>query len=148
MEHKPLLAPGLHDLELNEIENYFLKGFPDSKTRQPLIDGLNSYIHQLSRVGIDIELWIDGSFTTHKKDPADIDLVLFFMESVVQTLPSEKQQLLKRLVLQRATMRKNFGCDVYFGLSDNSDHRSEWEEWYGFDRDKQPKGIARITVKP
>lgn len=145
MEHKPLLDPGLHDFELDEIWNHFLKDFPNSKTRKLLIDGLNAYISHLSNIVTPIELWIDGSFTTSKEDPNDIDLVIFYPSSVVNSLPPEKQQLLKTLT-DRNIAKTAFGCDVLFCPTEDQSQRSYWRGWYGFDRNEQPKGIARVTV--
>ena len=76
MDEKSLLAPGMHDFDLDEIGNQFLNGFPNSSTRKTLLDGLESFVEQLQKVGVPIELWIDGSFTTEKENPNDIDMVL------------------------------------------------------------------------
>lgn len=81
MQPQPILEPGLHDFELNDISNHFLKNFPNSKTRRLLINGLNEFVAHLSSLGIPIELWIDGSFTTNKENPNDIDLVIFLLKT-------------------------------------------------------------------
>lgn len=145
MEEKPLLEPGLHDFSLDEVGNHFMQNFPGSQTRRPLIDGLNAFVSHLSRVGVPIELWIDGSFTTQKENPNDIDLVIFSPANDLNALPPDKQQLFQALT-DRASIRANFGCDVLFCPSENLDMRSYWRGWYGFDRNEQPKGIARVVV--
>lgn len=145
MEQKPLLDPGLHDFELHEIGNHFLKGFPNSKTRKSLVDGLNLYVTHLANIGAPIELWIDGSFTTNKEDPSDIDLVIFSPASIINSLPPKKQQLFQNLT-DRASMKSAFGCDVLFCPTEDLNLRSYWRGWYGFDRNEQPKGMARVTV--
>mgnify|MGYP000156021300 CR=1 FL=1 len=147
MEEEPLLEPGLHDFELEEIGNHFLNSFPDSITRKPLIKGLSAYIARLSKIGLPLELWIDGSFTTNKKDPNDIDLVFFAPAVLINALPPKSQNLLSVLT-DRATIRTKFGCDVLFSPTEDSNMRSYWRGWYGFDRNEQPKGIARVLVTP
>ena len=147
MEQKPLLEAGLHDFKLNEIGNHFLKDFPNSKTRKVLIDGLNSYVTQLSSIGAPIELWIDGSFTTNKEDPNDIDLVIFSPASILNSLTPEKQRLFQALT-DRTSVMSNYGCDALFCPTKDQNMRSYWRGWYGFDRNEQPKGIARVTVTP
>jgi hypothetical protein len=122
MEAKPILEPGLHDFELSDISNHFLKDFPESKTRKTLIDGL-----------------------TDKIDPSDIDLVIFSPEAILNVLPPEKQKLFNELT-DRQTIKQNFGCDVLFCPSEDDNARSYWRGWYGFDRNENPKGIARIMV--
>jgi len=144
-EEEPLLEPGLHDFQLNEIGNHFLQDFPESKTRAGLISNLNSYIDYLLEFGVPIELWIDGSFTTRKVDPNDIDLVLFSPASALNTLPPEKQQNFQVLT-DRATIKNHFGLDVLFCPAEDHNLRSYWRGWYGFNRHEQPKGIARVMV--
>jgi len=147
MEEESILDPGLHDFDLSEIGNHFLSGFSGSKTRKQLIDGLKAFIAQLTNIGIPIEIWIDGSFTTKKENPNDIDLVLFSPASILNALPPDKQLLFKVLI-DRPTIRNKFGCDVLFCPSEHSVLRSYWRGWYGFDRNEKPKGIARVKVGP
>ncbi len=145
MEDTPLLEPGLHDFNLSDIGNHFLLDFPNSKTRKNLINGFHTYISYLTNIGAPIEIWIDGSFTTKKVDPNDIDLVIFSPASAINALPHEKQQLFQ-LLTDRSTVKKNFGCDVLFCPSEDHDLRSYWRGWYGFNRNEKPKGIARVMV--
>lgn len=144
---EPLLSPGLHDFELHEIGNHFLKDFSKSRTRASLIEGLNEYSNYLKSIGVPIELWIDGSFTTSKLDPNDIDLVVFSPTPDVNNLSDEKKQMFAALV-DRSTIKANFGIDVLFCPADDLNMRSYWRGWYGFDRNEQPKGIARVKVAP
>ena len=146
MDETPLLEPGIHDFELNDIGNHFLYDFPESMTRGPLIEGLNAFVGHLSNVGAPIELWIDGSFTTRKIDPNDIDLVIFSPASILNQLPIEKQQLFQALV-DRPSIKQNFGCDVLFCPSEDLNGRSYWRGWYGYDRSERPKGIVRVVVQ-
>src|SRR5687768_7717985 len=95
---EPLLPPGLHDLAVSQLDNHFLSDFPDSNTRAPLIRGLSSYIESLKILGIPLEIWLDGSFTTTKIDPNDIDLVIFASENDVNNLSDEYKDLLRSLI--------------------------------------------------
>lgn len=117
MELIPLLEPGLHDFEVEEIGNHFLLDFPTSKARKPLIEGLKAFVACLADVGVPVELWIDGSFTTKKTDLNDIDLVIFSPAEVLNTLPDDKQALFQALT-DRTSMKENLGCDVLFCPSD------------------------------
>ncbi len=146
MEQEPLLKPGLHDIEAHELGNHFASDFPMSKTRPLLIDGLEQFIEKLKSLEIPIELWIDGSFTTNKLDPNDVDLVIFASETDVNTLDADKITLLRGL-LDRLSSKSKFGCDALFSVKEDDNGRSYWRGWYGFDRDENPKGIARIMVR-
>ena len=145
MEAKPILEPGLNDLALSDLEMYFLSSFPESTTRPALIEGLKAYLAHLKSLGVQIELWVDGSFVTTKLNPSDVDLVLFAPAAGLDTLEPQKQEAFSALV-DRATIKQYFGCDVLFCPSENQNMRSYWRGWYGFDRNEQPKGIARLMV--
>lgn len=147
MTHKPLLAPGVHDVEENDLDNHFLSTFPTTTTRNALILGLKQYLQALRQVGLSFEVWIDGSFTTEKIDPSDVDLVVFGSMIEINSLPEARKQYLASLV-DRVNIKQALGCDVLFAVAEDQNSRSYWRGWYGYDRDEQPKGIARIRVAP
>lgn len=147
MEHDPLLPPGLHDVTEADLDNHFLSAFKDSATRPGLVAGLRAFILALRRVGIPCELWIDGSFSTQKLDPNDVDLVVFATKQHLDQLDPTKQQFFGEL-MDRMSARRKFGCDVLFSVAENINDRSYWRGWYGFDRLERPKGIAKLMVMP
>lgn len=147
MEYQPLLSPGLHELEQSELDNHFASSFPESTIRLPLIAGLLAFLSALKQIGVTFEIWIDGSFTTSKPDPNDIDLVVFADDAAVEGLTMDKKLDLASLV-NRQEARRSFGMDVLFCPASNTDLRSYWRGWYGFDRAENPKGIAKILVTP
>ena len=147
MADNPLLPPGIHDVDPSELDNHFLSAFESSRTRRDLIDGFHRYIEALMKHAIRFEIWLDGSFVTSKEDPNDIDLVVFAPASELNALPQEDQNRLRGL-FDRASIKKVFGCDVLFSVAENENMRSYWRGWYGYDRNEQPKGIARVILEP
>ena len=147
MEHDPLLPPGLHALTEAELDNHFLSEFSESKTRPALLAGLRAFISALRRIGVPCELWIDGSFSTNKLDPNDVDLVVFADRRQLDQLDPAKQQFFSGL-MDRMSARRKFGCDVLFSVTEDVNRRSYWRGWYGFDRQERPKGIAKLVVTP
>ncbi|MBK1650507.1 hypothetical protein CKO36_18545 [Rhabdochromatium marinum] len=129
------------------MDNHFLSKFPGTTTREALIAGLKQYLQALRQYGIAFEIWLDGSFATDKQDPGDIDLVVFASSSDVNAMPAPYQVSLKRL-FDRANIKQTLGLDVLFAVAEDQNMRSYWRGWYGFDRDEQPKGIARIELSP
>lgn len=146
MDYEPLLEPGLHDFGEEEIENHFLSEFTGSKTRPSLIDGLKEFLALLKGCGIKFEVWLDGSFTTKKEDPNDIDLVVFAETTEIDNLDPVHKKLLQAIFGDRAGVKSRFGCDALFAPANDANSRSYWRGWYGFDRDENPKGIAKISL--
>lgn len=62
------LPPGIHVTDWQEVDR--LCGFNDHRKAQ--LEGLKRAIHELKRAGCQT-LYLDGSFTTHKRFPGDYD---------------------------------------------------------------------------
>lgn len=148
MPDTPLLSPGLHDVSEGDLDNHFLSAFPHSASRPRLIAGFRAYLAELASLPLRFEVWLDGSFTTTKVDPGDIDLVVFASTTTLNAQPPHIQQRLWALLADRANLRLRFGCDVLFSPEEDAGRRSYWRGWYGFDRNENPKGIARLVVNP
>ena len=130
-----------------QLEAYFVDPFNGSATRRTLASGLRTYLNALRLAGVSFEVWLDGSFTTQKVDPNDVDLVVFADPNEINRLPPALQTYLQGM-FDRTSAKHQFGCDVFFTLSSNEVQRSYWRGWYGFDRLEQPKGIALLVVSP
>lgn len=145
MTETPLFGAGIHSVEIDDLDKHFLAGFPDSETRGTLLNNLKAYINHLKSVGVHFEIWLDGSFTTSKINPNDVDMVILAPSADLNGLAPDKQETLYKL-LQRDTIKQRLLCDVFFCVSDNQSQRSYWRGWFGFDRNEQPKGIVCIEV--
>ena len=145
-EFPNLLQPGFHQFALTDLHDKFVMPFPASIRRQPLLDGLLSFIQEMKSLAIAGELWFDGSFITEKLDPDDVDLVLVLEENSVNSLTAIEQKRLARL-LHNPSASMQYHCDVYCVLSNDIVMISYWRGWYGFKRDgKTPKGIGLIEL--
>jgi hypothetical protein len=147
MSHPPLFPPGLHPVDEAQLEAHFVYPFNGSTTRPALLSGLRAYLQALRQAGVTFEVWLDGSFSTQKVDPNDVDLVVFADPDELNRLPPSLQTYLRGL-FDRTTAKRQYGCDVLFAPSSDLNLRSYWRGWYGFDRLEQPKGIARLAVAP
>jgi hypothetical protein len=75
----PLLELGWHRMSLSEVRLLCVNGRPEftlSTTRADLMAGLETVVSRLVAARIVGDLWIDGSFVTHKINPKDTDVVL------------------------------------------------------------------------
>lgn len=144
-EYPPLFAPGFHDVEDGKLDELFVEPFPEPGVRKGLVENLRSLLAAVRATGIRAEVWLDGSFTTKKPDPADVDAVIYFDPAEVQALDLEHQATLDELADTNRSKLK-YRCDVYFVPNDRPEWRSYWRGWFCFTRDEEPKGIARMFV--
>lgn len=68
------LPPGLHGATLEEFKTRFVDDVVESETRTDIYAGYLKYSEDLSTLDILIKQWLDGSFTTKKINPNDLDL--------------------------------------------------------------------------
>ena len=140
---------GLNDIDKCDIYDRFVRPFPTSNRRGMLATKLREYIDKVeilaSQNGLSLEIWIDGSFTTEKLEPDDVDLLVSGRGCEVNTLPVMFQGTLGVLLDNNFT-KVNYNCDVYFCDKDNEQNRSYWRGWFLFDREECPKGIARVHI--
>jgi len=93
---------------------------------------------------------VDGSYTTHKPEPDDIDILLVIDYSALLQIPEEQLRAVSPL-LNRSFVKANYNIDVLL-LPENhpevdySERRSYWRGWFGFDRRENPKGLVRFTL--
>src|SRR5690349_17564318 len=85
-----LLPVGIHDCTFSELEARFGQNqwVTDTQSDSPrevlcqqrgkLCASLKAYLAELRRIGLDVEVLVDGSFVTEKPDPNDIDLIVVF----------------------------------------------------------------------
>lgn len=78
------LPPGLHQATLDEFETRFVTGQP-SETRSNIFGGYLNYRAELIELRVAIKQWVDGSFTTAKQNPSDIDLVTQYDGAIVDS---------------------------------------------------------------
>lgn len=72
------LPPGCYKADPNKFKSHFVDNHSGSVTRQSVFDGYQKYCHRIVETDSAINQWIDGSFTTDKIDPGDIDLFTIF----------------------------------------------------------------------
>lgn len=137
-----LLPAGMHGLNLAGLAALTLAEPCNTSIRIDLYARLQLYLGQIEAAGASGEVWIDGSFLTHKPDPSDIDLALFLDDATLVALDSETIALLDDL-LDRHTARERYGIDLYMERSGDFHRAAYWRGVFGFCHDDiTPKGIA------
>lgn len=124
-----------------------------SSSREKIYVGFKSHRAALLAAGVadDSKCMLDGSYTTSKLDPGDIDLVV----EVVSTLFDSSERVQE--LLSGPDAKPDFSCDAYPLLvlsEDDPDYesitaqgRSYWRKWFGRDRANNPKGRVWTTAR-
>lgn len=146
------LPAGLHQATLAEFETRFVTE-PVSSSRADIFRRYVEYRAELEPLNVIIKQWIDGSFTTTKQNPNDIDLVSQWDGEKVDR-DIQIQNKLSQLLNQR-DIKIRYKCDVYgFPKYSEGDPlyqktlhwRSYWLGLFGYTRGDHPdpKGIIEF----
>jgi hypothetical protein len=152
-EFPPLLPLGYHPMSIGGLRRLCVDRFPHSITRPRIMSGLEDIVQHLNGSGMRADLWINGSFTTEKVNPEDVDLVARMMGSDwIKATPSQKSALQR---LNTNNFIDSHRCDTYafveYETAQGMGERGEWDKAYwlrqfGFSRGDEPKGLAVIKL--
>lgn len=142
-EFEPLLPAGFHEIDLNDLEDIFASDFSDNSRRVHLINQLRIFLEELSKVSAKFEIWLDGSFSTKKEKPDDIDILIVYNILELNSLSPSEQRMLQSLLNREAT-KIRYDIDVLLCADSDDVKKSYWRGWFGFSRNESPKGIARF----
>ena len=142
-EYEPLYHAGFHEIDLDSMNEIFVEPFEENERRKYLTDRFRDYLEKFSELDLKVEIWIDGSYSTYKPQPGDMDILIVFDTNEVNNLPVEKRPLLQEL-FNRDLSKMRYSIDVLLLPSSETNHRSYWRGWFGFSRSEQPKGIPRL----
>lgn len=137
----------LIEASLADFEAFFGNGFIGSVTRRGIFDEYRFYMTRLQDVlGDGFVQWVDGSFTTGKINPRDIDFVTFVGAPVYD-------QRLEPVIENFRRLRRVGRTDGYFVriLPENHPERFHYESdrvaWlhrFGLSRKFEQKGIVQL----
>ncbi|TAK45456.1 MAG: hypothetical protein EPO28_03700 [Saprospiraceae bacterium] len=142
------------NLTLNAFEDMFVKGFPQSVTRQRLFENYQIYVRDFRQLLTPVfSQWINGSFVTRKTNPRDIDIVTLID---FQTDLEHEKIIAERFVNRKAI--EVYGVDAYTLTVFPEAHRQHvqtksdllyWNDWFGRSwsnrtGSRHPKGYVEI----
>lgn len=120
--------------------------FPESTRRPKLLEQLCVYLKLLAETGVKAEIWLDGSFTTEKIEPDDVDMVVVYDPVSVNAMPHSARLGFKTL-LNTNIAKTRYDIHVFAVDDRDRDGKAYWRGFFGFMRDERtPKGIATIGV--
>ncbi len=153
-EYPPLLPLGFHVMTLGGLQTLCVEQFQDSATRGIVFDGLAAVVERVTVCGVEMELWINGSFLTAKRDPEDSDVVARIAQQAWVAASGERRRALTAPV--RRDLKREFRCDFYSFIEYEKGHKLEaqgewmrayWLRQFGFSRRDEPKGLAVIKIE-
>lgn len=151
-EFPALLPAGIHATTFEQIKIVAVDAFPNSKRRRLLHNNLMDWATKIQTLGVHGFLWIDGSFSTTKENPNDIDLIFFLSPT---TIDSAEEDIIKeiKILLDRSYVATAYNLDLYImseGLPTPEEYewrKSYWRGWFGFCRDgKTAKGMWEVII--
>lgn len=145
MEYAPIHNAGFLDITSDKLNITFLDPFENKTRREYLLSRFSALIDKFKETGLSAEIWIDGSFSTLKPEPGDIDIIFFVDANSVNSLQADKQNIILELN-NRNYSKIRYDCDVFIIPSQDSNNRSYWRGWFGFSREEEPKGIIRLYI--
>jgi len=147
LEYEPIFSEtGFHNIRLEDFESIFVNSFNSQNRRKFLVERFRMFWYKLEEIEVDFEIWIDGSFVTKKTEPNDIDIAILHTPDQINQLSSEKKEILKYLFANPQETKLRYCCDVYFMPNIHPAELNYWEKWFGYSRNNQARGIARLFI--
>jgi hypothetical protein len=124
-----VLPVGEHHCTLLEIYNLYAKQMPNAAHRKALFKGFIDWMNSLIKYDItECRLLFDGSYTSTKELPNDIDIAILVGRNDVHRLKIIPEYAkLFRTTDNALYSPKHFGCDAYLG---HYSHQAQWNETF------------------
>ena len=145
MEYSPLFQPGFTDISIDQFQETFVEPFEPADRRRYLSERFTALIERFQETSLSAEIWIDGSFSTDKPEPGDIDVIFFIDGIAANALSIESKNILTELN-DRKLSQIRYQSDVFIVANQDANDRSYWRGWFGFSREEVPKGIVRLYI--
>ncbi|MGB0452637.1 MAG: DUF6932 family protein [Bacteriovoracaceae bacterium] len=141
------LPEGIYDATIEEVRKAFGQS---SDRRKLLMGGLERAIDQFQKVNVSA-IYLDGSFTTDKNKPNDIDgcwSSIGVDESKLHLLDNDfwKFNSAKDAQVGRDNIKKKFGLDFFIAEEIEGASGKPFPEFFQTNRDGFKKGIIRINL--
>lgn len=143
--------PGIVNIDFAEFKLIFVDSFDNSETRKLIFNHYENYISDFKQqITFQFDQWLNGSYTTKKENPSDIDLVN--LVGVSEDLNLKKNDIRKFLTLGGS--KDKYMVDGYFiPVYDKNDPRylitehwlNHWTDFFGHDRLRRAKTLFEIS---
>jgi hypothetical protein len=142
---------GIIETNISSLKGKYVDEFPSSITRRLIFNEYSGYIvYFFNALNNSWIQWINGSFTTNKENPNDIDLVnLVKVDNKFILNPN------KKLFNNPNSEEEYLVHSSFIPIYDSNDLRysevteyllNYWKKWFGQDKENKPKGIIQIEI--
>lgn len=138
------LPPGIHMATIGEVESAFGQS---SDRRRLLLKGLKEAM-AIFKVANVSKIFVDGSFTTDKEEPNDID-GCWSAEGVNEQLLDRRFwdfETPQEFEKNRNEIKNEFGIDFFIAEIIEGGSGKPFPEFFQTNRDGDPKGIIQINL--
>lgn len=137
----PALRPdgALLSVTRAELVALAVEPFAQRARRETLTAKLFLWMDEIAVLGVPLEIWIDGSYGTHKEEPNDIDICVLAHSRDVNALEPALYARFMHLVY-RPYVKASYELDLIFVDAQDTAEQGEWKAFFG-------KGHDRTTVK-
>lgn len=147
------LPPGCYKPKLKEFEEHFVDNFPDSSSRPDIYEGYIDFsILLCEEMPSATKQIVNGSFTTNKNEPEDIDMIIVFDSDLLTHNEKNKCPFL----MNNTSIMQGYRCHsfplVKYPKSKEElynkylEKKAYWMDCWGSDRDNNPKGLIDISM--
>lgn len=144
---------GLLMTSLTELQTRFVTEVRDSTTRPEIWDGWMRHRAALAAINLRPIALVNGSFTTNKRNPKDIDLCYLVDAEAVNNLTAAERTEYTRL-FDADHCQQGFRCDpfaircyppTHMRFASMINEVAYWTRVFGVDRKGHPKRILMIS---
>ncbi|MGZ4163521.1 MAG: DUF6932 family protein [Tumebacillaceae bacterium] len=115
------LPIGTCEMDVKQFFEVFVHGYPNSITRKKIALGFAQFLLDVLAIFDEFEIWADGSYTTSKQDPDDIDTVTkYHSNQYTQLTPAERTKTFG--MFNGEDTADEYGVDSYALVVYDSDH--------------------------
>lgn len=147
------LPPGVYNMTLDELEEIFSKN--RSSQRKRIMEEYKIHLKALQNTGYYLDHWVDGSFTTSKENPNDIDTLTEF-DGLKADINNDKSKI-DRLIFNSKDNTNGLchSLRIYrYPHTDGKNYNMYLKsklrilfELFGSDLDEKPKGILHLIER-
>jgi aspartyl/asparaginyl-tRNA synthetase len=154
------LPPGIHEATMEDFRIRFVDDVEESITRCKVFAGYTDYCRDMLALDILIKQWLDGSFTTRKIDPNDMDVISHVDALKINnkyTIDQFQRLIIKEDHSNRRLLNSKYKCDPFAIAVYPPEHKfykltidtiNYWQDFFGHDSrvaGKPPKGLIEIN---